>query len=287
MTVDTLTWVDPQGVEYPLSVLSPGPSGRFGPSLGRSDGIIPGRPGVRRIQVRDADAEVSVPIRVEDAGSGLRAELRALANGLDPTRGAGYLRSTTADGEVRIFRSRYDAGLSFDEPYEDCQLLMLVFAAEDEPYWEDATDVEESFVAATTNTQVTWFDRPWFPFELADSSVNAVKGLTNPGDVPAWPVITVTGPGNELVVANVDTGERLALTGDEFALNPNETVTLDARPRRKTVTHSSGADVFSALTVDSRFFALPAGPSRISVQMASATSDSRVTVAYRPRYRTA
>lgn len=286
MTVDTLTWVDPTGLEYPLTVLSPGPSGRFGPTLARSDGVIPGRPGVRRIQVRDADAAVSVPILIDDTE--LRSSLRTLAHALDPTRGPGFLRSTCAeDDTVRIFRSRYDAGLSFDEPYGDAQVMMLVFAAEDEPYWEDETYTDEAFIAATTSTTVSWFSHPWFPLTFTGSEVNAIKGLTNPGDVPAWPVITVEGPGSELIVANVDTGERLALTGAEFALLPYETVTIDSRPRRKTVTHSSGADVFSALTVDSRFFTLPAGPSRISVQMAAATTNSRVTVSYRPRYRTA
>jgi hypothetical protein len=287
--LDTLTWVDPTGLEFPLEVLAGGPSGRFGPSISRSDGKIPGRPGVRRIQVLDADADVSVPILVEDQGNGLRTELRTLVRALDPNRGPGYLRSECPeDGSTRIFRSRYDSGLSFDEPYSpDCQLMMLVFAAEDEPYWEDETDTIEAFTAASTTETVNWFGRNWFPFTLSASAVNATIGLTNPGDVDAWPVITVAGPGSELVVSNPDTGDELALTGDGFTLGVNESVTIDTRPRRKTVTHSSGASLFAALSAASQFFSLPPGASRLSVRMASATVASQVTVAYRPRYRSA
>jgi hypothetical protein len=279
-TLDLIQFIDPTGAVVPLPVLEGGPSGRFMPILRRSDDVIPGQAGVRRLSVDDGDREVSIPVYVE--ADALNTALGNLAYTLDPTRGVGRLRFTNqTTGEQRIFRCRYSEGMSFSEDYasEGLQLLALTFTSEDVPYLEDVDTTEESFVAASSTASTPWFPLI-LPFSFSVSEVFATREIVNGGHKPTYPVWTVQGPGNQLTITHAETGKAIKLTGAAFTLAAHQTVTIDTRPRRKTVTRSDDAVMFNALSDDSEMFPLLVGPNTITVEMAGATSDSVVTCSF-------
>lgn len=153
------------------------------------------------------------------------------------------------------------------------------FVATD-PWWRDIGD---SAVDFTVSSDPGAFFPMLFPWRLASSEVFAVALVENDGDVAAWPVWTVTGPGSDLVLGNDTTGERLALA---HTFGPGESVTIDTQPGAKTVTTPDGSSLFSSLSPDSVLWALGAGATSVQVQFAGATAASRVALRYRRRWLT-
>ena len=115
---------------------------------------------------------------------------------------------------------------------------------------------------------------------LGASDVFAQATITNNGDVDAWPVVTVEGPGTDLEVENLTTGLRWHLTGDVAA---GSTLTVDTRPGHKSA-RLDGVNVFGRLSDDSVLWPLVPGPNRVSIGFAGGTAVSSVVFAWRNRW---
>lgn len=118
---------------------------------------------------------------------------------------------------------------------------------------------------------------PFFPVLLSDSTVQGAYVLSIQGDAEAWPVWEVTGPGEDLLIQNDDTGEKIFIRG-QFG----ETVTITTRPQEQDVVSASAMDgsLWERVSDDSVFFPLQPGINRIRMSMVNGKPESTVTLRY-------
>lgn len=222
-----------------------------------------------------------IPVVVPGPQEG-RDELRRWAKALDPLKGQGTLTVVQGPWAGRQLLCVYETGLEdFQEEWPLLGLTELAFRA-CEPYWQDSA--ESSSVATINSTAY-----PWFPFAgswaaqpliLGASDVFASLTIQNIGDVQTWPVITATGPGQDLHITNQTTGQDLLLSGNVPA---GSVVQIDTRPGHKTVTQD-GANAFPRLSATSSLWPLVAGSNRVAIGFAAGTAQSSVRFAWRQRW---
>jgi hypothetical protein len=252
-----------------------GASARFMPPVTIHTVRVPQAQGGRFRHARHGERLVTVPV-VLPGPTAARDELRRWANVLDPLHGIGTLTVVQGDYAGRQLPCVYETGLeAFDEEYPGLGLATLAFRAP-APYWENATEYE--VLATIDSTAFTWF--PFLPLELGASDVFAQTTITNGGDVDAWPVVTVTGPGDDLTVTNQTTG---LVWRFEAPVPASSTLVVDTRPGRKSV-RLDGNNGFGSLSDNSYLWPLIPGPNRISIGFGAATPASAVRFAWRDRW---
>lgn len=286
---ETLVWIDTDSVAHPMSDASAGMAifwgmrDRFMPRFKFVEEAVPGRPGARHRAVRGEVREVTIPVLFRDTSpAALRATLRTWLGWLDPQRGTGILRVTDDGGAQRELNCRYSGGLEIDESMGQLwgsrqgQKGSVVFRAVD-PWWYDVDDTVLSFALASGSA---FF--PFFPLVLAPSELlDTPTPIDNTGDVEAWPVWTITGPATNPVLSNLTTGKVLELT---ITLAAAELLTIDTRPGRKAITLDDGSNLFGTRTATSSLWPLVRGSNQLQIELTSATSASRVDLAYRRGY---
>jgi phage-related protein len=110
-----------------------------------------------------------------------------------------------------------------------------------------------------------WF--PFLPLVLGASDAFAAFTITVLGDVESWPVITVVGPGQQIVCRNLTTGKSWTV---QTTLGAGQKLVVDTRPGRKLVT-IDGANAYPLLTADSSLWPLEPGPNRVELAVALTT----------------
>ena len=123
---------------------------------------------------------------------------------------------------------------------------------------------------------------PFFPVVLSDSTIQGAHVLEVHGDAEVWPTWTIDGPGEDLLIQNDVTGERIFISG-EFG----EQVTVVTRPQEQDVFSMSSdrGGLWDRVSLDSVLFPLQPGENRIRMSMVNAKPSSAVTLSYRERYR--
>lgn len=118
---------------------------------------------------------------------------------------------------------------------------------------------------------------PFFPVILASSMVAGAYRLEISGDAAAWPIWEITGPGEDLLIENVDTGENIFIKG-EFG----EVVTIDTRPTIADIFTDSFTDgeLWNRVNDDYTLFPLTPGMNSIKITMVNARPDSQVKLTY-------
>jgi hypothetical protein len=284
MAKEIISWIDADGTEYDLTsgnyrVLM-GAEGRFMPPFSFAEETVPFQYGSVLRQVTIQPREVDLPLLVKATDRiELRLRLRELLHVFNPVRGDGKLRVTAPDGSQRELYCRYIGGLEISESTDSkgpsWQKLILVLKAFD-PFWYDTITNVRTF---TAGEPATFF--PFFPVRLSSSTVFADTSVENTGDIETWPEWIITGPGSDIYLRNLTTGEILHLN---TTLQEGETITIDTRPGKKTVKKSDGTNLFGSLSDDSSLWALRQGNNNIRIEMSSATGNSSVQLSYRNRY---
>lgn len=283
---ETVEWIDANGASTILQGVTSrhvawNISGRFAPPVLFEEEGIPEQDGLRLRATRFGAREFTLPVWVKaSTESELRTSLRALVKAMNPKRGNGKIRVTSPVGDQREIVCRVSDGLGAVERLGDtstdlAQQLALVFRAHD-PYWQAVSDITDTYVAATA---AKFF--PFFPLRLSSSTVFADASPDNIGDVDAWPVWSITGPGSGIVLRNLTTGYSMTLS---TSLGIGETLAIDTRPGVKTVARGDGTNLFTDLSTTSYLWPLAEGVNQVRAEMASATAASTVTLAFRPRY---
>lgn len=289
MVDERLDWIDADGVTHALDgsegvLVLVGRTGLFMPPMALIEDDRPSGDGsiIRTVQRKSRDIEL--PIIVQTPSYDETMDLIAsLAGWFDPTRGDGTLRMTRASGRQRELLARYREGLEGSDELnamvETWARAVLVIRAA--TLWQDASDTVVDMVIGSNIP--TFF--PILPLRLTASTVLANIGISNLGDAEAYPVWTITGPGDSIVLENVTTGKKIAL---DLVLSASEVLTIDTRPGPLrdglAIRDQDGSSRFSALTGDSSLWTLPRGTSQLSVQMAGATGSSQISLRYRARW---
>ena len=279
-SVEVMEFVSADGLSAQFDVMH-GAYGRFMLPVELYDEIVPLQAGSRFIGARHGTRALVLPVYLDGPVSG-RLALRALARVLDPMRGVGTLRVLYGQNPGRQIAVVYEGGLEvLDESWADRATPVLAFRAFD-PYWTDASE-QTTIVTPGSNVAAIWFNvwTTWFPLSFSSSSVFADLAITNTSDVVVWPIITTTGPGDDLIVANMTTNQALSLPGH---VADASLIVFDSRPGYKTATRD-GANCFAQLASTSAFWPLLPGTNRVTIQFTNITqARSQVQISFRPRY---
>lgn len=144
--------------------------------------------------------------------------------------------------------------------------------------WEGAPGQSPSVRVYTGETPPT----PFFPVVLSDSTIQGAHVLEVHGDAEVWPTWTIDGPGEDLLIQNDVTGERIFISGDF-----GEQVTVVTRPQEQDIfsMFSDRGGLWDRVSLDSVLFPLQPGENRVRMSMVNAKPSSAVTLSYRERYR--
>lgn len=286
--METIELIAPDGVTYNLTddsagvITLQGFDGRFLPATTRTEELVAQQAGSRLRYAQDKPRDMSMTLLFRGATqSDLRTTMREWSRRFHHLRGDSILRFTTPVGDQRELTVRYDSGFEIVEsdstnPIGTWQRTVVNFRAF-EPYWSDTSDTSATFSGGSPRL---FF--PIFPLHLSSDSVSVTATIDNTGDVEAWPVWTVRGPGVGVAVRNLSTGRALELP--TLTLGATDSITVDTRPGRKTVVNQAGVNIFAQLSANSKLWSLAPGSNQISVEVGSTSSISQVTVAYRRRW---
>ncbi|GAA4911230.1 phage distal tail protein [Streptomonospora salina] len=284
-----VTWTSAAGEDVPLSDIGrgyavlEGARGLAMPTyqLYQSDSLLDGT--VIR-GTRTEARELFLPIYLEDeTRQTVLEKRRALAQAFNPAAadggGDGVLTIAEDTGQKRRISARYVSGMDGPEGGSDTGMdwatygLTLLAA---QPYWErDPITMRWSLEPVTD----TWL--PILPVQVRDSGVvGEGMTITNPGTVRSWPVWTITGPlDGTAIMRNLSTDQSTEFTS---TLAAGETITIDTRPRRKTVRDGTGANRFAELALGSVLWPLRPGPNTVDIVLTGLGTGSRLELSLTP-----
>lgn len=230
------------------------------------------------------DREIFVPVVIHGADiqecDRLRDQLITL---LDPSEGPLRIEVTSPHRAVRYIEAVYSDGLTGDYGegyYGSWQSLGLRFKAASAFFsgervtrmWQIAPGVKPLISAS----------QPFFPVTLASSTIGGQMVIPIIGDKPVWPMFTITGPGNDPVIENLGTGQKLSLSG---LVPGRQSITLDTEPGTISSPGIPAEQLWPRLSLDSDFFQLGPGQCRLKMRLTSASETSTLTISYVPQYR--
>lgn len=119
---------------------------------------------------------------------------------------------------------------------------------------------------------------PWW-YDDGDTKVSAFNGAAavnvacvNDGDIPAWPIITITGIINTPKMQNSD-GDYMEV--DFTTVNADDTLVIDCRPDALYAAyyvHGAGAAAYKPRTSASQFITLPTGTHNVTLTATAGTA---------------
>lgn len=286
--IEQLYWTDARGRQTNLSTMfneqyKIGLDGRASPPWQHISEQVPEQDGERYRLTRALPRALVVMMTFVGRDiTEVRARIRTVASALNPKLGVGTLTVYTVDGIRRSLKCLYESGLestSTDTGLDGfTNTVSFTFRAHD-PYWYDIYPVTRKLTSATAPIS-SFF--PITPVRLGGSTIFASYVENNVGDVEAWPVWQVTGPGSNLILFNETTGKSLVVNGD-FASGTNFTV--DTRPRvatAKTIKMEDGTNLFPQ--TDGALWSFAPGPNQVIIELTNTTPQTQVNLTYTPGY---
>ncbi|USY23215.1 phage tail family protein [Nocardiopsis exhalans] len=227
--------------------------------------------------------EIYLPVYVHGRNrSEAVARRRALALAMHPASpegGPGVLEVADRSGTRRSIQARYVEGMAGDEGTDLAGAYWATYGVlltAEQPYWELAP-VRRTW--RIDGTHHTWLPLP--PLRVRGSQViGDGMSITNPGSARAWPVWTITGPvASGTVMRSRTLGQELEL---DLALADGQSVTIDTRPRRKSVRDQHGRNQFGRLKRGSRLWPLAPGPNTVDVVLGGADAGASLELEFVP-----
>lgn len=285
--MDAIEWITPEGVSWPWPMGQPaGVEGRGIPPIVMDEQAIIGD-GVSQGSPTFGAREITIPFKFQDHAPEVRRLVREWASALaaDPLRRPGVLKVSSVLNDERQISCRYSAGFTFVESVNVYVTAAVTFRAA-QPFWEDTTESGVVWAATTENTSFFPIPNPTTGsfITLSQGDVITTDTVINSGDMPAWPIWEVTGPGSGVInIVNLDTGETI---GFSRSLQPGETITIDTRPGIKTVTAADGSNEFRSLGL-SQLFALTPGATNVALSVGGAELGTAIRLRFRRQWLTA
>lgn len=248
--------------------LLPGIRGLEAGDIDRWTSEAPGLAGSRYRGHRALARDVFLPVYLRGASSrDWLAVRRAWNASLSPDDEGALV--VTVDGQRRTLPCRWvrtEAGWTRDPLAAGKSALGEYFIA-DGAYWQ-SDPVTALWQQAT---DADFFLTSDGVFRITPSNTLGSARIDNPGDVPAWPVWTITGPADSVTVG-VDESE----IEIPFELAAGQWLRIDTRPDHQTVEDNTGADRVADLP-SIAFKRVPAGQA-VSVSLAALGTDAGFSV---------
>lgn len=120
------------------------------------------------------------------------------------------------------------------------------------------------------------------PFVVGGTTYTSNGSITNPGDLPTYPSITINGPITSPRITNSTTGEYIELSGLNLATT-SDTVIISYDQDSMSITQA-GNSVFSNLTTAATFFKINPGINNLSLTGATVGSGASASVTALPAW---
>lgn len=279
------TWTDPTGVVWPLNDTAPerGYFTRFAiagwgarPYEIVTDPMSRGGDSVRHIRAQPA--RVIWPLHiwgdthqqfVNRYATLRRAVMMTVHRGLP-----GTLTVKRPDGTARYIEAFYEQGWEGEarENWLSANPVVTLFCPDGA--WKDITSIVERRVFGNP---VSFYS----PFlTVSESQVIGQTVINNPGDLPAWPTWTITGPCTSVTATSNTTGQSFVLT---FTLTAGQTITITTD--RPTVRGPVGQNLVGSLNWPAAYlWGLQAGANDIQFVVAGSGTGTAIELAFNPRY---
>lgn len=230
---------------------------------------------------RVLDGDAFWPVRVATAaGSQAWVDLDAAWWRTMRTDTPGMWTVTGPGGQSRSLMLRY-AGREDEQyvthPAKIGRAVYGIHLVADDPFWTGAPILSPLWKVPGGKSFIpTAAQGGALPFRISPAQTAAAATLTNPGDVDAWPVWTITGETTDTTTITVD-GRTLGYP----ALADGQSVRIDTDPRRQTARREDGSNVAHLLT-EIDFAPIPPGVGvQVEIELTGAGS---VQGSFTPRY---
>lgn len=237
---------------------------------------------------RSTNREIMIPVDVfhghtDDSYEKLEDSRRRLEHICD---GPVEIRLETKDGFRSAF-GQYKDGLEGDFAKAVVNRYRMnlapTFVCQDTKFYGQEREIIQK-VDAGRKPFLTAFGSPavvpFFPIVLASSTVDGAYQLDIKGDSEAWPIWEVTGPGEDLLIESVETGQRVFIAG-EFG----EVVTIDTKLGDIWSESFTRGELWNRASRDSVLFPLQPGVNKVRITMVNARPTSSIRLRYREVYR--
>lgn len=223
--------------------------------------------------IRDLDLPIAI---FGTSRSDVETKLRRLARLLQDTSGPTKIVANYSDDTSVSIQAHYVGGaetqFGSDANSYFCKWAIQLQAPK--PYWQ--SEQTESFSVGSGNT-----GRGLLPqltkLKVTSSQAIGVVEVNNTGDVAAYPVWTITGPVDGLVISN---------GAQSFGLNipvaAGQTYTIDTE--NGTVKDDLGSNRYEILNPAPKLFPLLPGTTGVSVNGFGADTNTQISCSYKLRY---
>ncbi|ATW61295.1 minor tail protein [Streptomyces phage Alsaber] len=172
---------------------------------------------------------------------------------------------------VRIGGGEYSYG-NDTTGNKDVQTVITLRAGD--PYWTSSKSTTQQIGGSTAAAP---FISGLMSMPVASSQAMGSIILENTGDVTAYPVWTIFGPGDNFKAIS-PTGETLWWKG---TLTASQKLIVDTQ--KGTVKREDGSNQYALLAAAPRFWAIEPGTATCTAELLNTTSASKITVSWRPR----
>lgn len=285
------------GREWPGIILQPGATGLDMPPMTLFSDESPSLDGAIFRSARASAREIMIPVYLHGVDrQSINALKRRLFQVLNPRHGSCLLRFTEGDGQTRHLNAYYKGGMEGSENSDTAGFTWakygLQFSALDPWFYLDHPQtvrwdfgVGESLVSATSS---------FFPMHISRGVMGGPGELlliSNPGDIEAWPIWTLTGPIKSFRLTGPPTGvnpQGASIRGDapvdgSDIVAAGRVLTIDTRPGKKTVADDQGVNYWNRLSANPQFWSVDPGDTAASVSVVT-SGRSSVTLLFHPRY---
>jgi hypothetical protein len=276
MTTVVLTWIASDGTETALipsngyTVLQD-PAGVYAPPVVSTIDSFAQFDGASLVSTRRPARSIVIPLQLTHPSRVLTrfAELAAAV------RSPGSLRWDDGTNVRTLKRVVYEGGLAdAGDPTQGELVVPLAMTALD-PWWYGEATSQTLPVSAPTAFNAAVAFNGAIPFN-GGASVSVV----NPG-VEAYPLITVTGPADEVTVGCAGLAWQTTI-----ALSATDVLLVDSRPGTRGPRLNGAPVDWSLLTEASRLWPLPAGTASVVVGTVGSTGATSLAMQWEPRYAT-
>jgi phage-related protein len=245
----------------------PSTSVRIEPSAGNGGVWRSSKRGVR---------DIDLPIMVLGTDrADVETKLRRLARLLQDSNGPTRVQANYSDGTSVYLDAHYTAGaetqFGTDAGNTYCRWAITLQAPQ--PFWQRTTSESFNVVAVTGRGLLPQLSK------LKVSSSQALGSITanNVGDVDTYPTWVIRGPIEGLTVTSGSSSFSYVA-----AIADGVTITIDTEAG--TVVDDAGTNMYGSLGTAPKLFALPPGTTAMEVAGTGATTATKVTCYYSPRF---
>lgn len=291
----TYTWVDPSGVQWPLT--EPDTQRYWVTGQPKGLGAIPttitttprARGGLTIRSTQLGARRITFGLFAEHDTPDLFTGLwRDLGHALTCTRylGPGLFRVGRPDGTTRQIPAVYEAGYDTEDPDlgVTCDTMAITLLCP-QPEWQalDEVTVTSSY-SPTSGSFFSPYPNVSAGLDLGEITVN------NPGSVTVWPSWTLNGPASSVTATNHTTGESFTVDPNAAAiaygdLSSSDVVTIITDPPE--ITGPGAGNWQGALAWGSVLWGLRPGDNDIEFSVTAAGVGTSLSMTFIPAYETA